>query len=271
MTAAGIIQLMATGALAGLTAGFIGVGGGVVLTPLCLLIYPAVGAGGDDLIKIIFGTNMSLIMAFSIAAVLAHSEEKAVDWRTVFIMGPLAIAGSFMGGALATVADPGILRRAYAVFLLFASALLVVQGSTKPSGAHGERRGILPTGLLPLLGLIAGVLGAFLGIGGGIVMIPGLILLFGMPVSRVAATSSSVIVFIGLAGMISYMWYGRGIAGLPAWSTGYVWWAAALPIMLAGIPAARLGAKLNARASSLLIRRISGALLFGVGIKLLFF
>ena len=268
MTVAGILQLMATGALAGLTAGFIGVGGGVILTPLCLMIFPAVGAGGDDLIKIIFGTNMFLVMGFSIAAVIAHSQNHTIDWRVVLIMGPLAVVGSFIGGGFASVADPDLLRKAYAVFLLVSSTMLVVQGSSKPTG---EGRAILPASLLPFLGLAAGLMGAFLGVGGGIVMIPGLILLFGMPVQRVAATSSSVIMFIGFTGMISYMWYGRGITALPPLSTGYVWWAAALPIAAAGIPAARLGAILNARASSILIRRISGALLLGIAIKLLFF
>ena len=73
-----IIELLLTGALAGLTAGFMGIGGGAVLTPICLIVYPAIGITSDDLVKIIFGTNMFLVTVFSLSAVLKQVQRRLI-------------------------------------------------------------------------------------------------------------------------------------------------------------------------------------------------
>lgn len=266
-----IIKLLLTGAIAGISAGFLGIGGGAVLTPLCLLIYPSLGLGDDNLVRVIFGTNMFLVMVFSLSAVLKHHGNNKIDWRMVLIMGPLAIVGSFLGAWAASITDAAYLKKAFAVLLAVSSILIVLKGSTKPTGANAGRKAILPMHMLPVLGLVTGMAGSFLGIGGGVVMIPSLILVFAYPVDRVAATSSSIIVFIGLTGMLSYMWHGQGVTGLPGFSTGYVWWSAAIPIALGGVPMARVGAMLNAHTHDKLLQRIFGAVLLIIAVKILFF
>ena len=271
MTFVSILKLLLTGACAGISAGFLGIGGGAVLTPLCLLIYPSLGLTDDNLIKIIFGTNMFLVMAFSLSAVLKHHRNKKIDWRTVFIIGPLAVLGSFAGAYAAVVTDSSDLKKAFAVLLTVASIFIIVRGSTKPTDTKKNRKALLPLKMLPLLGFITGFAGSFLGIGGGVVMIPTLILAFAFPVDRVAATSSSIIIFIGLTGMASYMWHGWGIMDLPGWSTGYVWWSSAIPLMLGGIPMAHVGAMLNAKTHDKLLQRIFGGVLFLIALKILFF
>lgn len=266
-----LLELFLAGACAGIAAGFLGIGGGAVLTPLCLLIYPTLGIQDDNLVKIIFGTNMFLVMAFSLSAVLKHHGNNRISWRTVMFMAPLAVLGSFAGAWTASVTDSGDLKKAFAALLVIASVLIIVKGSTKPSGQKENRKALLPRQMLPLLGFITGFAGSFLGIGGGVVLIPALILVFAFPVDRVAATSSSIIVFIGLTGMVSYMWHGHGMVDLPGWSSGYVWWSAGLPLMLGGVPMARIGAMLNAKTHDKLMRRIFGAVLFVIALKILFF
>ena len=81
MTVFDILALLGTGALAGLLAGFLGIGGGAVLTPLCLVLYPSVGIENDHLIKIIFGTNMFLVTVFSVSAVLKHHDNNNGEHR----------------------------------------------------------------------------------------------------------------------------------------------------------------------------------------------
>ncbi|MBN1293102.1 MAG: sulfite exporter TauE/SafE family protein [Candidatus Latescibacteria bacterium] len=271
MPVAAVIQLFLTGALAGLAAGFMGIGGGAVLTPLCLIVFPVLGIHTDYLVKIIFGTNMFLVMVFSFSAVMKHHHNKKIDWCTVLIMGPLAIIGSFAGAWLASISDPSALKKAFAILLLISSALIVLKGSTKPGASKTERKALLPLKLLPVLGFITGVVGSFLGIGGGVVMIPVLILVFALPVDKVAGTSSSVIIFIGLAGVFSYMWNGTGVVDLPGWSTGYVWWSAALPLAIGGIPMAQVGAMINSKLRNKVLQRIFGVVLLVIAIKMLFF
>ncbi|MBA7562799.1 hypothetical protein ES708_04452 [subsurface metagenome] len=271
MPIASIINLVLTGALAGLIAGFMGLGGGVVLTPLCLLIYPALGIGSHELVKIIFGTNMFLVMAFSISAVSKHHKNSKIDWRTVLIMGPLAIIGSAAGGWLASNANSSDLKKAFAVLLVFSSIAIITKGLKIKDSPPGGRKPLLPMKLLPLLGMAAGFIGSLLGIGGGAVMIPSLILLFAYPVDRVAATSSSVIVFIGFSGMLTYMWNGRGMVDLPGLSVGYVWLSAAVPLMIGGVPMARFGAWLNAKIHTRILQRLFGILTLIIAIRIMFF
>ena len=193
-----------------------------------------------------------------------------IDRGAVWLTGPAAILGAVAGSSTAAFSDPSILRKGFALLLIVSSALLVVNGSTKPRSPHAAAP-ILPRNLLPLLGFAAGFAGSFLGIGGGIIIVPALILLFAYPVAVVAGTSSAVIVFVGTAGGIAYMIAGQG-AGLhlPGWSTGYVWWTAAAPLALGGVPGAMLGARLNARTKAKTLQRVFGAVLFALAVKILF-
>ena len=266
-----IIELVLTGALAGLTAGFMGVGGGAVLTPICLIVYPAIGITSDDLVKIIFGTNMFLITVFSLSAVLKHHSNRKIDWNSVAVMGPLAIVGSVFGGWLASHSDPSTLIKSFAVLLAVSSVLIVFKGSTKPAGKDEGAKPLLPMRLLPLVGFIGGAFGSFLGIGGGAIMIPIMILAFAFPVDKIAGTTSSIFIFIGLFGMLSYMWYGRGMTDLPGWSTGYVWWSGAIPVALGGVPMAQVGAWINSKTHARLLQRLFGLILLIIALKILFF
>ena len=265
-----ISALLLTGSLAGLLAGFFGIGGGAVLTPLCLILYPALGLENHNLIKIIFGTNMFLIMVFSISAALKHHGNKNIEWRTVLLLGPLAIIGSFIGAWLASISDPSNLKRAFATILIISSLLIILKGSTKPDNSKKPQRSLLSRKYLPILGFVTGATGSLLGIGGGVIMITPLILLFNFPVEKVAGTSSSVIMFIGLAGAISYMFHGIGLLDLPGWNTGYVWWSAAIPLMIAGVPMAQIGASLNSKTHVILLKRIFGFSLIIIAIKMFF-
>ena len=263
------LELTVTGAVAGITAGFLGVGGGVVLTPLCLMIYPHLGVESDSLIQVIFGTNMVCVTAFSLAAAIQHTATKPIDWRTVALMVPLAVIGSWSGGWTASLISSLYLKKLFGIFLAVSSIIIIVRNAQYTSEGFLKRKALFPMSMIPLLGFIAGFLGTLLGIGGGVVMVPALILLFVYPVERVAAVSSSVIIFIGLAGVCSYMWYGWNKVNLPVLSSGYVWWSSAIPLVLGGVPLARVGAWLNGRIHAKLLEKIFGVFLFLISIKIL--
>lgn len=270
MDLTGFIELLLTGAAAGLMAGFFGVGGGFIITPLCLLVYPALGIENDNLIKIIFGTNMFVVTAFSVSAVIMHAQKGNVLWKIVLIIAPLAVLGSLAGSWSASHADPSNLKKAFAVFLLIAAVVTFKKNSQSAEGFGIANRPLLTEKYLPVLGIITGFLGSFLGIGGGIVMISPMILLFGLPIKKVAGTSSTVIIFIGITATIGYMFFGPDLK-IPGLSTGYVWWSAALPLVIGGVPMARYGALLNSKTHGDVLKTLFCVIIFAIGIKILLF
>jgi uncharacterized protein len=266
----GFIELLLTGAAAGLMAGFFGVGGGFIITPLCLLVYPALGIDNGNLIKIIFGTNMFVVTAFSVSAVIMHAKKGNVLWKIVLIIAPLAVLGSLAGSLLASHTDSSSLKKAFAVFLLLAAAITFKNRKGEVDGSGIIARPLLTEKYLPALGGLAGFLGSFLGIGGGIVMISPMILLFGLPIKKVAGTSSAVIIFIGITATIGYMFFGPDLE-IPGLSTGYVWWSAALPLVIGGVPMARFGALMNSKTHGDVLKILFCVIIFAIGLKLLLF
>jgi hypothetical protein len=158
-----------------------------------------------------------------------------------------------------------MLKKAFAVLLIVSSLLIVLKGSIKPDGRL-DGNPILSRKFLPILGFITGFLGSFLGIGGGIVMIPVFILLFALSMNVIAGTSSAIIIFIGITSTLSYMWYGQVMQFV---LQGFVWWSAAIPLAIGGIPCAALGAHLNAKTHSKILRRVFGAVLLLLALRIL--
>jgi uncharacterized membrane protein YfcA len=186
---------------------------------------------------------------------------------TVFRMGPAAMAGAFAGGWLASFIEPEVLKSLFALFLLISSVMIMF--GTPRADAHGGFFRRISESYLPVLGFFTGLLGSMLGIGGGTIMIVPLILWFRLPVKQIAGTSSSVIIFIGLSGMISYMLFGFDAVSLPGWHTGYVWWSAAVPLAAGGVPMAQFGAWLNHRTHGNVLRKLFGLALFLIALRIL--
>ncbi len=216
-TSASIPLLVAIGALVGLVSGLFGVGGGFLLTPLLMFvgISPMVAAASDS----------AQIVASSTAGTLAHSRGGTVDYK----MGLLL----FVGGAGGSVIGVQILEwlnrfgpansviRVLYVLLLggIGSFMLVESARTWRRGAYmAERRfqpiprtawltaipfrvafpksGVEVSFLVPLaMGVVAGLLAAMMGVGGGFIMVPLMLYVLGMRMHVVAGTSLFQILF----------------------------------------------------------------------------
>ncbi len=72
--------LAAIGAFAGVLAGLLGVGGGIVLVPAFFYAFSALGYGSDQLMQICLATSLATIIVTSVRSVLSHNKKDAVDW-----------------------------------------------------------------------------------------------------------------------------------------------------------------------------------------------
>jgi uncharacterized protein len=187
------------GAAAGGLSGLFGVGGGILIVPGLVLML---GMGQREA----HATSLAAIVPIAAAGALGYALDGAVDWPAAAVLVLGAAAGTVGGTLLLGRIPPRGLRILFAAFLLAAAAALPFE--VAHTGVRVELEALDVT-LLVALGLVAGLLAGLLGVGGGILMVPGLVLL--ISVSQVVAkgTSLAVIIPTALAGSAGNLRAGR--------------------------------------------------------------
>lgn len=235
------------GAAAGVLSGLFGVGGGIVIVPGLVLL-------GRMEQRRAHATSLAAIVPIALAGVVGYALDDAVDWAAAGLLTAGAIAGTVAGTRfLRRVPERG-LRIIFALFLLISAAFLPFEAtSTKPLGELD----LLAAAALVGVGLLAGGLAGLLGVGGGIVMVPALVLVLAEPQVIAKGTSLAVIVPTAAAGTISNL-----RAGLADVRT-------AAAVGLAGVVAAYAASLLALRLDPLLSAVLFALLLVAMAIRLL--
>ena len=256
---------LVTGAVAGVLAGLLGVGGGVVIVPALIWAFTSQGMDGDWIPQMAVGSSLATIVGTSLASVRAHHRRGAVRWDLFRQLTPGILLGAGSGALLAGYL-PGLwLKRVFTVFILFVAWRML------RSAATTESRYPLPgRGGMSLVGYLIGTLSALVGIGGGTLTVPFLVA-GGTDPRKAVATSSACGLPIAVAGGLGFAAVGWGLADLPSASTGFLHWPAIGAILLTSIPTAPLGARLAHTVPVGTLKRIFAVLLFVVGIKLWLF
>ncbi|WP_431778685.1 sulfite exporter TauE/SafE family protein [Microbacterium aurantiacum] len=182
-----VITCIGVGLLAGLMSGLFGVGGGTVIVPLLVLVL-----GFDQ--RLAAGTSLGAIVPTASVGVISYALNDSVAWIPALILAGGAVIGAQIGTALLAKLSQTVLRWGFVGFLGVVIVMLFV---VIPS-----RDAVLEltwwTGLgLIALGLVTGVLAGLLGVGGGIIVVPALIFLFGT--SDLVAKGTSLLMMIPAA------------------------------------------------------------------------
>ena len=181
--------IVVVGLLAGFLAGLFGVGGGILIVPgLVLAAHMAQ--------RLAHGTSLAAVVPISVASLVTYAVHDNVDWSVALWLAIGAVAGAIIGTHLLHVLPHRTLAILFIVVLV-ASALRLFLA------ADADGRGDLTpasVGLLLIVGLITGILAGLLGVGGGIVMVPAMILLFGIEPVIAKGTSAAVIIAAAVMG-----------------------------------------------------------------------
>jgi uncharacterized protein len=259
-----VIAFFITGALAGLFGGLLGLGGGAVVVPALIFVFSSLGMSSDWVSHQAVGTSLVTVIGTGLAATLAHHRRGAVRWGLVLALVPGILAGAGLGSILAGLLPELWLRRVFGLFLLYTGLRMLLAGSgAAPADAP------LPGRLVSaLVGLGIGTLSALVGIGGGTLTVPFLVR-HGVPMRGAVATSSACGVPIAVAGSLGFVISGWGRDGLPAGSIGFVYWPAAVLVLVASMPLAPVGARLAHRLPVKVLKRVFGIVLLLVSLRLL--
>ncbi len=181
------------GVAAGLLSGLFGVGGGIIMVPL-LIAWFALDQRRAS------ATSLLAIVPIATASAAGYALTGSVDLGA----GLLLVIGGVVGGQWGTRLLPRTpiprLQFWFGVLSIATAARLVLGGGAGPVGGLG---GVWEAGLLLLVGLAAGVLAGLLGVGGGIVLVPGLVLLAGSDADTARGTSLVVVIFTALTATVT--------------------------------------------------------------------
>lgn len=257
-----IIACSALGIVAGILAGMLGIGGGVVIVPALVLILSAQDFTPEFIVITAVATSLCTIIFTSVSAAHAQIKRKAVDWTIFKLWAPTVVVGSFLSGFIAARLPAIVLEIGIALFLLVISLIMLSRWLPDPARTLPGKGGT--TGL----GLFSGVLSGLAGIGGGNVMVP-LMVFFNVPMQRAVATSSALGFPLAVVGTLGYVISGWGMNIMP-WSMGYVYLPAAGLIAIFTVLLAPLGVTLSHRIPAPTLKRCFGGLLLLVAGRMLF-
>jgi len=250
------------GGIAGLLAGLLGVGGGLIIVPSLVWLYLANGVDPSLVVHLAVGTSLATIIITSISSVRAHHKRGAVRWHLVARLTPGIVLGAWLGAVVADLLPTWWLQRVFACFVILVGVQMALGSRTE---AHRDIPG-LPG--MSIAGGLIGMVSAIVGIGGGTMTVP-FLNWCSVNMREAVATSAACGLPIALAGTIGFIVTGWGVALLPASSTGFVYWPAFLGIVASSYLFAPLGAKLAHSLPLPALKRVFAVLLFVVGGKML--
>ncbi len=256
-----VLALVAAGAVAGVLAGLLGIGGGLVFVPALVLLFRVQGLPDLLVMHMAVGTSLAAIVLTSLSSIRAHARLGSVDWPVFMHMLPGLLAGGLLGAACASLLSGFGLRVVFSVFLMLVAFRMWMGGrGTSVRTTHGP----LGTGIA---GGAIGTLSALLGIGGGTLTVPYLTWR-GLVVLRAVGTAAAAGLPLALAGTVGFVFIGLGVEGRPTASSGYVWWPAAILIGSVAMVLAPTGARLAHRIEPAKLRRVFAVLLVLVAFSL---
>lgn len=261
MTAA-LPAYLLLGVVAGVLAGMLGVGGGLVIVPALLVLFGLQGFDGSVVMHLAIGTSLATIVLTSLSSLRAHHRRGAVLWPLVGRLAPGIILGAWLGAAVVHLLPTHALRLLFGVFELLVAAQLAFEVSAVP---HRQLPG--PGAIAAVGGVIGGV-SAIVGIGGGTLTVP-FLTWCNVELRRAIATSAACGLPIAVAGAIAFVVTGWHHPALPAASSGYLHWPALLGIALTSMLFAPLGARLAHTLPVRTLRRLFALLLALLGMRVL--
>jgi uncharacterized membrane protein YfcA len=258
-----ILVLLATGALVGFACGLLGVGGGFLMVPVQIWAMTSSGIDPTMAVRVAFGTSLAVILPTALCGCRGHSCRGAVLWRPGMALGLSGLGGAFLGGTIATHAPGELLQKIFGLVVLAgALGLLLFRG---PEASREPEMGLFRC---IFLGLGAGIVAGLSGIGGGVVLVPVMVIGLRFSMQQAAGTSSLAIALNSVGGVLSYVYNGLGVPGLPAYSVGYVNLLQLALLAGTSVPLAWLGVGFSHRLPEQQLRLAFILLMVYVGVKM---
>lgn len=258
------LAMLATGVVAGILAGLLGVGGGIVIVPVLFNLFDLLGIDPAVRMHLAVGTSLATIIPTSISSARAHHRRGSVDVELLKSWGATIFIGVLLGTAVASFVEGDVLT---AVFGILALAVSYNMAFKKDGWSVTDH---LPTGIVKhLIALFIGGFSAMMGIGGGTFSVP-VLSACNYPIRKAVGTASAIGLIIAIPGATGFILSGLGNPDLPVGSFGYANLIGFALIVPATILSAPLGAKIAHTISTGWLRKAFAIFLFLTALRMLY-
>jgi uncharacterized membrane protein YfcA len=234
----------ALGLLIGLSLGMLGGGGSILTVPALVYLVGQTPQAAVTASLVIVGTNSAMGAWF-------HRTQGTVHWRVALTFGSVGMLMAYLSAGWSKSVPPQVLMLMFAGLMIAVGLYMLF---SRPPQAENEPRG-LPVMLAA--GALVGLVTGFLGVGGGFLIVPALVLLVGLPIRQAVGTSLVVIAMNSTAGFLGHL----GSVQLDLLTVGI--------FAGAGIIGTLIGARLAHRIKPAMLRRMFALFVVGLGIVLL--
>jgi uncharacterized membrane protein YfcA len=243
----------------------IGAGGGFLLLPVLILLYPA------DPPAVLTAISLAVVCANAVSGSIAYASMRRIDVRAGVVFALAGMPGAILGARATALFDRHVFDPMLGVALVLAAGFLLLRsGRSDDRGIGGATRTLIESdgtihryaprmGLGVAISFAVGFVSSLLGIGGGVLHVPAMASLLGFPIHVATATSHFVLALLALAGVIVHLADGSLAPGLTR----------ILPTAAGVLAGAQIGARLSARIHGRWIVRSLALALALVGIRLI--
>ena len=259
-----IVILIATGAVAGFAGGLLGLGGAFLMTPVQYIVYTGMGLSPDIAIKTAFGTSLLVVLSTALSSAWRHHREGAINWRVAITMGACSLVFAFIGATLASLVPGSALKIAFGVIAILSGIRMLFALGDKTDREPVEKPWIWIAWAIPV-GLFSGLLG----LGGGVLMIPILVLALRLRMHNAVADSLAIMIFTSIGGIIGYIVNGIDAVNVLSYSLGYIHLPSWLLLAVPAAIMAQLGAFLSHKLHGRVLTYIFLVILFYMGLRMI--
>ncbi|MCV2401936.1 sulfite exporter TauE/SafE family protein [Marinomonas sp. C2222] len=258
-----LLAMMGTGVVAGVLAGLLGVGGGIVIVPVLFFIYQGLGVAADSAMLVATATSLATIIPTSISSIRSHHAKGNVDFALLKHWGVFIFAGVLVGSVTVTMVEGSLLTLLFGIIATL-SALNMLLGRKDAffqslPGKAGQ--GAIATGI--------GFFSSMIGIGGGTLTVPTLTFC-NYPAHRAVGTAAAVGLIISLPGALTMLVMGERPVDAPFGTVGLVnliGFAFIVPLTVLFAP---VGAGLANRLDAAKLKKVFAVVLIFTGLRMLY-
>jgi uncharacterized membrane protein YfcA len=200
----------------------IGAGGGFILMPILLILYP------KDNPHFLTAVSMAVVLINTLSGTLAYARMRRVDYKSGLMFAGATIPGAILGVLTTASVSRRLFEGVFGIFLIGLALFMFLKPKSDASGKYGRRLSQWGLGKIqavvrmdgvsfeyaynPILGIgiffFLGFFASFLGIGGGSLTVPTLSYLMSFPVIIATATSQLIVAVLAFTGTMSHIWIG---------------------------------------------------------------